>query len=406
MQKPVVIFTLLLLPLITLCQKPKDLKTPPQIEAEDTIGQKDLIDIFLNLTHWKIKAQKREKGKKVYYSLLPFGKLPIGGSALVTTTQAGFYLGNRKHTYLSTVSFAPSTNFKGQFNFPFSANLWTSENGWNLLGQLRYSYIPQDTWGLGGKQDDDRKLRINYSYLRLYATALKKIKPYFFAGMGYNLDYHININATDDTITLGKFTGYPYGTTDHANSVSSGITFNLLFDTRVNTVNPLPGFYANLVFRANPSFLCSDNGWYSLYADSRKYIHISGTGQNALAFWVYVWTTLGNRAPYLNLPAIGWDMEQRSGRGIYSRRYAGNTLLYFETEYRKDITANGLLGFVVFANVNSVTEPGTRQFAYLHPAAGTGLRIKFNKKSATNMGIDIGFSKDYTGLYFSLGEAF
>lgn len=405
MDRYLVALSLLLLPLLAVCQKPRDLKTPPQLEAEDTIGQKDLIDIFLNITHMKIKAQKRVKGKKVYYSLLPFGKLPSGGNALVTTTQAGFYLGNRKTTYLSTVTFAPSTNFKGQFNIPFSANVWSAENAWNFPGQLRYSYIPQDTWGLGGNHANDQKIRINYSYIRLYASALKKIKPYLFAGAGYNLDYHINIRA-DDTASLPDFTGYKYGTAVNSNSISSGITLNLLFDTRVNSVNPLPGFYTNIIFRSNPDFLTSGEGWYSLYADSRKYINLSDNGQNVLAFWTFIWTTLGNTAPYLNLPAIGWDAEQKSGRGIYSRRYMGNTLLYLETEYRKDITANGLLGFVVFANVNSVTEPGTRRFAYLHPAAGAGMRIKFNKKSATNIGIDMGFSKGYTGVYFSLGEAF
>ncbi len=397
---------LLILPLFLLSQNPGDLIAPPQIEAEDTLGQKDLIDFFLKVTHLKVKNQKRVKGKKVYYSLLPFGKLPNGGSALVTTTQAGFYLGNRKTTYLSTVTFSPTTNFKGQFNIPFSANIWSPENAWNYQGQLRYSYIPQDTWGLGGGNDIDEKIRINYSYIRLYASALKKIKPYFFAGLGYNLDYHVNIRPADDTSSIGKFTNYPYGTANNTNSISSGLTLNLLFDTRVNSVNPLPGFYTNIILRTNPGFLSSGEEWYSLYADARKYITLSDKGQNVLAFWTYVWTTLGSKAPYLNLPAIGWDADQKSGRGMYSRRYTGNTLLYLETEYRRDITNNGMFGFVVFANVNSVTEPGTRQFAYLHPAAGAGLRIKFNKKTATNIGIDFGFSKGYSGIYFTLGETF
>lgn len=397
---------LLILPLLTLSQTPRDITTPPQIEAADTIGQTDLIDIFLKVTRWKIKAQKRVKGKKVYYSLLPFGKLPGGATALVTTTQAGFYLGHKKTTWLSTVTFSPSMNFKGQFNIPFSANIWSPQNAWNYQGQLRYSYIPTDTWGIGGQSVNNDNLRINYSYIRLYASALKKIKPYFFAGLGYNLDYHINIRPADDTSSIQHFTQYAYGTANRSNSISSGPTLNLLFDTRVNSVNPLPGFYANLILRSNPDFLSSGKAWYSLYADSRKYVTLSQKGQNVLAFWAFAWTTLGSAAPYLNLPAIGWDAEQRSGRGIYSRRYTGNTLLYVETEYRRDITNNGLLGFVVFANVNTVTEQDTRRFAYLHPAAGAGLRIKFNKKTATNVGIDVGFSKGHNGLYFSLGETF
>lgn len=307
---------------------------------------------------------------------------------------------------MSNITFSPSTNFSGQFNFPFDANIWSPENRWNYSGQLRYSYIPTDTWGLGGGTDANNKLRINYSYIRLYARALKKIKPYFFAGLGYNLDYHLSIKPDDDSTSIPKFTSYPYGTANGTNSISSGITLNALFDTRANAVNPLPGFYTNFILRANPAFLSSGEGWSSLYVDTRKYISLADKGQNVLAVWAYVWTTLGSSAPYLNLPAIGWDADQKSGRGIYSRRYAGNTLLYLETEYRRDITANGLFGLVVFANVNTVTEPGTRRFAYLHPAAGTGLRIKFNKKSATNIGIDFGVSKGYSSVYFSLGEAF
>jgi hypothetical protein len=125
-----------------------------------------------------------------------------------------------------------------------------------------------------------------------------------------------------------------------------------------------------------------------------------------LAIWTYLWTNFGSSTPYLDLPAIGWDSEQRSGRGMYNRRYTGTSLWYLETEYRRDITANGLLGFVVFANINSVTVPVTNRFSYLHPAAGAGLRIKFNKNSGTNIGVDYGFSKNYSGIYISLGEVF
>ena len=92
--------------------------------------------------------------------------------------------------------------------------------------------------------------------------------------------------------------------------------------------------------------------------------------------------------------------------GIYPSRYTGKSLLYFETEYRRDITRDGLFGFVLFANLNTVTEPDTHQFAYLHPAAGPGLRLKFNKHSGTNVGIDYGVSKGYNAVYFNLGETF
>ena len=100
------------------------------------------------------------------------------------------------------------------------------------------------------------------------------------------------------------------------------------------------------------------------------------------------------------------DPYQRSGRGIEQSRYRGQRLFYFEAEYRRDITANGLLGFVVFSNINSTSEINTNRFVYWHPAGGAGLRIKFNKKSNTNIALDYGFSKNYGAILINLGEAF
>ena len=100
------------------------------------------------------------------------------------------------------------------------------------------------------------------------------------------------------------------------------------------------------------------------------------------------------------------DPYQRSGRGIQQDRYRGNELFYFETEYRRDITRNGLIGFVLFGNVTSATQGNTREFAYLAPAAGAGLRVKYNKKSNTNICFDYGVSKDYWNITVALGETF
>jgi hypothetical protein len=60
----------------------------------------------------------------------------------------------------------------------------------------------------------------------------------------------------------------------------------------------------------------------------------------------------------------------------------------------------------VFVNINSVTEEDKYQFAYWHPAAGVGVRVKFNKLSGTNVAIDYGASKGFSGVYINLGEVF
>jgi hypothetical protein len=386
-------------------QNPSGMIVPPDSSVKDTSGQRDLIGILIKVTHIHLKKPSRVEGRRVYYSFLPIStSVPGGGNALITSTTAGFYLGDRKNTYLSNITFSPGFNFHGQFNFPFRWNIWSPGNAWNYQGDTRFSIFPKSTWGLGGGSNDN--ILIKYEYIRFYQNALKRIRPYLLAGFGYNLDYNVNIHTNNDSIDLQKFTGYSVGVANHSNSVSSGITFNLLYDTRNNSINPLPGAFFNLIYRVNPRFLGSTTNWHSLYLDTRKYLSFSQKDQNVLAFWTYLWTTMGSSAPYLNLPAIGWDTYQRSGRGFYPSRYTGKTLYYLETEYRRDITADGLLGFVVFGELTSATEPDTHQFTYWHPAAGTGLRIKFNKRSGTNIALDFGFSKGYSALSINLGEAF
>ena len=376
--------------------------------SKDTAEQRDLIDIAKQTFHFHTKKLPRRGTKKVYYSFLPFStQMPGGGNALVSATTAGFYLSNRKITSLSTATFYPYLTFVGRFGYSLQTGLWLKENKWNILGDTRYLYYPQNTWGLGGKMSNDHKVEVQYKYIRFYQTFLRQIQPYFLAGIGYHIDNHINIQTINDTLGLQKFTGYDFGTQTGSTSFSTGVSVNVLYDGRKNAFNPLPGYYGNLVYRFSPKFLGSNNNWNSLYIDLRHYIPFSATQKNMLAFWTFCWTGLNDTTPYLDLPSIGWDpYQQRSGRGFDQNRYRGKGLLYFETEYRKDISDNGLFGYVLFANFNSVTEKNSSQYAYLHMAAGAGLRIKFNKGSGTNVGIDVGVSKGYAGVYFNLGETF
>lgn len=274
-----------------------------------------------------------------------------------------------------------------------------------IQGDIRLLVYPQYTYGLNSKTPPTERVLLNSQYIRFYQSILYKIEPYFFAGMGYNLDSHLDIE-TNRGIYIKNITTYPFGTKADFNSFSSGYNISLLYDTRNNLLNPLPGGYVNVIYRNNPKFLGSNNNWQSLYIDLRKYATLSKLRHQLFAFWTYYWTTLTPGTPYLDLPSVGWDPYNRSGRGIPQSRYRGQHLLYGEAEFRSNITRNGLLGFVLFANVNSVAQPQTYSFTYFHPAEGFGLRLKFNKKSNTNIAIDYAFSKGYHGLNLNLGEAF
>jgi hypothetical protein len=395
-------------PAMVMAQNLTNIPDTIKISNDTAIAQRDLIDVARSVLKIKPRKISTIETKKVYFSILPISSSDgrSGGKALFTSTSLAFYLGEQKTTNLSSIVFTPYFNFKGRYGLPIKSNIWLNNNQWNISGDTRVMVYPQYTWGLGGEQPEDDRFLVNYKYVRFYQTVLKRIKPYFYAGLGYNMDYYTDIDS-EGANNLRNFTGYQYGTATNKDVLSSGTTFNLLYDTRKNSINPLPGAYANIVYRVNTRMLGSHNNWQSLYIDVRKYISLSHSGpKNVLAFWSYYWTSLTPGTPYLNLPSLGWEPYQRSGRGFQQNRYRGERLAYFETEYRRDITRNGLLGFVLFANVNSVTEPHSHNFVYWHPAGGSGLRFKFNKKSGTNISLDYGVSKSFSSISLNLGETF
>jgi len=150
----------------------------------------------------------------------------------------------------------------------------------------------------------------------------------------------------------------------------------------------------------------SDNKWQSLFFDVRKYFSIP-FARSVLGFRSYYWSVLSGEVPYFDLPSTRTDPSTgMSSRGIQKNRYRSNAMLFFETEYRFNITPNGFVGGVLFANTTSASEYDTQNFKYWQPAVGAGVRLKFNKYSKVNVAFDFGISKDYASVYLNIGEAF
>ncbi|HSB91586.1 MAG TPA: hypothetical protein VLC28_00655 [Flavitalea sp.] len=382
-----------------------------QFKPEDTSGlssQKDVIDILKKIVRTKEKKTDSFRlNKKIQFSIIPVaGNVAGGGTAVATAFNASFFTGNEKTTSLSTVTFTPWFTLKGKFVLPFRNLVWLPNDLLLWKGDTRFMIYPQYTWGIGGNTHPDNKVLLQYNYIRFYHSLLKKAGKIVFAGAGYNLDYHFNASIDTGSGELKDIPLFDYDKGFRENTVSSGLVGNFLIDSRHNSVNPSGGTYFAVDYRFNPEFLGSTFDWQSILVDFRKYFSFQKDKQNLLAFWTYYWAVTNGKAPYLDLPSIGWDYYSRSGRGFQQNRYRGKKLFYLETEYRRDISSNGFWGFVAFANLHSVSEYQVKSFSYWHPAAGAGLRIKFNKISKTNIGLDIAFSKDYTGIYLLLGEAF
>jgi hypothetical protein len=146
-----------------------------------------------------------------------------------------------------------------------------------------------------------------------------------------------------------------------------------------------------------------------LYAEFRDYFNLQKSNPGHLiGIWFLGTFVTGGHVPYLALPAITWDTYGRSGRGYIQGRFRGTNMVYGEIEYRLPLSENGLFGMVFFANATTASNPITGQdlFFSVAPAGGLGLRVKMNKKDRTNICVDYGIGRSFTGIYFNIRETF
>jgi outer membrane protein assembly factor BamA len=334
---------------------------------------------------------------------MPIAGGSAGAGVAVSAINASFYLGNPQTTKLSNILFYPTTNFDTRYQFKVFPNLWFGNNKWYVAGKFELSYMEQKTYGLGSNSPVDSLNIIAFNEVKLYEGIYRKIASNLFVGVGYALDNFYNIQEQWDKSWPSEFSQYEYGTL--SNSFSSGLTFNVLYDSRKNIINPLGGSYLNIVYRINSSALGSDYNWTGLYITGKRYINFSHARHRTLAFWGLYWGNWGE-LPYLNMPGTALDYTGWTGRGYYRARYIGKQMLYAETEYRFDFTKSGLWGGVIFVNAQAYHEPDAERFRYANPAAGLGLRLKFNKYSDSNITFDVAFGKNSFNWYVALNEAF
>jgi hypothetical protein len=375
----------------------------------DSLHQKDMIDVLTPIFNRKAPLRTSEADDSTKYRT-HFSALPAAGYTLQTgfaailAANASFYTAKNNAT---TPSFAVTSIAYSQYNqviLPVNANIYTKNDGYNIVADWRYMKYPSTTFGLGGNTDPSSGYTIDFRYIRFHQYITKSLGHFFYAGLGYDLDYYWKIREVDPP--QGMVTNFQqYGLRDK--EVASGVSLHGIYDSRANPIYPIQGFYASASYRPNLTFLGSDANWQSLVVEWRKYINLPASTRNVLAFWNYNWFTVGGKPPYLMLPSTGWDAFSNTGRGYIQGRFRGRNMVYFESEYRFGLTPNGLLGMVIFANAQSFSRLPQQQLQTISPAAGTGLRIKINKFSGSNLCIDYGWGANGSkGFFVNLGEVF
>jgi len=396
---------------------------------EKDCSPKDIRDLFRK----KDKPPKKERNTMLL--LLPnVSSNPANGLLIGAAGTAGFFLGSRASTRVSSLGFNAAYTTKKQFLSFLKSNIYTPQDRFFLQGDWRFFIYRAPTWGLGTNAPDtietdndfiwlgaptdavDGGFQMAYNYLNLHEIASYEISRHTYIGLGYHLDYFYRIR--DDALQLDSM---PFELTPHfiyselydfdpERYLLSGLSINFVYDSRDNLINPYRGYFVNANLRFNPTFLGSSRNSTSLWLEFRTYQSLSKkTPRHLLAFWLFGSFRLSGRQPYLTLMALGEDQRARSGRGYIPGRFRGDNLVYGEVEYRFPITpCSGILGGVAFLNAITASNQ-TRDialFEHIRVGAGLGLRVMLNKTFRTNINIDFGVGDNSQGFYFSGTETF
>ena len=391
----------------------KDLIQPDLIDTvpkndPDKSGNRDLIDVLHHLSNKHSHphaAERTLKAKKYNLSFVPAAGYTLQtGFAGLVSANIGYYNDEGADAKISSISSSVTYSQYNQVIFPLIADIWTKGGKYNFISDNRFISYPSDIYGLGGKTDPNKAHTIDFNGMKFHQTIVKKIANNFYAGIGIYYDQFWNIKVIDPkTRRIDSIIQKELGNTE----IAIGPTIKLLYDSRTNQINPDKGNFLNIVYRDNLQFFGSDNNWQSLLIDARKYINFPKGSKNTWAFWSYDWLTLSGKPPYLLMPSTGWDDQYNTGRGYIQSRFRGKQMVYFETEYRYKISRNGLIGGVVFVNVENFSGDLSQSYNNVLPGYGAGIRIKLNKHSGTNLCLDYGMGNNGSGgFYVNLGEVF
>lgn len=381
----------------------------------------------------EVKEVDLPKEKKV--SLVPLPVIsgnPTAGLILGAAPSLNWYMGDSANTSMSTALGMILFTTKRQFFSSLRSNAFTQGDRWTFLTDIRFNINNQPTYGLGTKiwlrpenegqtanpSDDFVREMIFFDHFRFYGTALKHYKnSRFFYGVGYLFDrmYNIDDRALDLELNPTSTTFHYRYQTDKGLPVEeyrqSGVSGNLLFDSRDNIANPYDGQYAFLSWRLFPEWMGSTVSNSQIWLEYRNYFTLNkDRPRNLLAFWTYAWSVTGGEVPYMFLPALGWDMFSRSGRPYTFGRFRGEDLVYGELEWRFPIQQQkDRFGGVLFLNTvsaSSRTEDvgifDNFQFGY-----GLGLRYMILPKKRINIGLDYGWgTRGASGIFLNVNEVF
>ncbi|MGD9489879.1 MAG: BamA/TamA family outer membrane protein [Calditrichaceae bacterium] len=331
---------------------------------------------------------------------------------------------NRNITYLPILFYTPETKIAGgglvNYNFYASHDNGTAfpstimptviytqnrqliselygdlylSGGYHLQGRLGYKDFPDKFYGTGSRTDDGVVEDYTEQSVEAMILAQKRLFYKIDFGVWYTFAYRkITESEPGGQLERMEIPGSESGYT-------SGAGLVITRDTRDNKFFPTGGAFQELAWVYYGNETGSDYLFSQYKIDVKKYF--SPAENQALAFRAMAGFTAGN-PPFQNMSAFGGPNILR---GYYAGRYRDRQMTVYQAEYRFPLF--GRLGAAFFADLGHIAHElhdfKLNDYKY---SLGSGLRYRINKNEKLNIRLDLGMTKEGSGLYITLGEAF
>ena len=380
------------------------------------------------------EENKKKKKKKINLLILPtISYNPSNGLLFGGTGTGVFNMGPKKTTQMSSVNARIVYTTKSQLMTYIKSNVYTRDENYFLEGDWRFYLYQLPTYGIGTNAPDtvfdpsfefigiehaggSGSYPMNYNYFIFHEIVNRKIADHVYAGIGYQIENYWNIRdqlLNLDTLPIQATPHWTYSKLNGFDSsayITSGISFNFMYDSRDNPINAYKGYYFKLNYRMNPTFFGSSKNSTELFFEFKTYVGLSKRiPRHLIAFWLWGNFLMSGRLPYYSLMALGDDQKATSGRGYIAGRFRGKNIIYGEVEYRFPLLRCAqTLGGVIFVNATAASNDfkNEKLFEYVRPAAGVGLRILMNKNTRLNITIDYAIGWNSQGVYFGSPDVF
>lgn len=424
MLKYIIVFagaSLLTISLPAKAQEQRDivaLSSEEIMTPSDTVSRKETVIVDgvklnekqLKRYYHQLRKDSIRAHKNVWWSVLggpsytPEASFGVGGAVL-----ASFRM-NKQDT-ISQRSFLPAglnLSINGTIVVAGAGTFFFNENRFRIYMNYGYRNEPSHYYGKGFEKAEtiergDSTTRFHRSYFQLYPRFVWEVRPHFYLGGLFDLNY---TKVSDVNPVMEKD---PYFQQFKRKYFNVGIGGLIQYDTRDDVATPTRGMLLGANFKLFGKYLGGAYNYEIIELEYRQFKNIFRP-RSTLAWIAKSQIGLGD-VPFTELPTFGSPFDLR---GYYMGKYRDKSMAYGIVEYRhmfgspaKYKSGNfwAKCGFVAWVGTGTI---GETPFDWNKWKLNFGAGLRFQMQPGKNFRLDIGKEPGQPGMqvYMNMTEAF